>query len=81
MNSKLCNYMNFARNNKEEIMIDPKDALTEQELENLVALDASAQTEAAGGITAAAGLAIGAAALAGVSTACTDTCSSWVKNL
>ena len=52
-----------------------------QELENLVALDASAQTEAAGGITAAAGLAIGAAALAGVSTACTDTCSSWVKNL
>ena len=81
MNSKLCNDMNVARNNKEEIRIDPKDARTEQELENLVALDASAQTEAAGGITAAAGLAIGAAALAGVSTACTDTCSSWVKNL
>ena len=59
-------------------MIDPKDALTEQELENLVALDASTQAEAAGGVG---DLVIGLAGLAGVSTACTDTCSSWVKNL
>lgn len=66
-------------------MIDPKDALTEQELENLVALDASAQTEAAGGgvtvATAVGGLVVAAAGVAGVSSACTDTCSSWVKNL
>lgn len=58
-------------------MIDPKDALTEQELKNLVALDASTQAEAAGG----GDFLIGLAGLAGVSTACTDTCSSWVKNL
>ena len=65
-------------------MIDPKDALTEQELENLVALDASAQTEAAGGVavaTAVGSLVVAAAGVAGVSSACTDTCSSWVKNL
>lgn len=62
-------------------MIDAKDALTEQELKNLVALDASAQAEAAGGALGGLALALTAAGVAGVSTACTDTCSSWVKNL
>jgi hypothetical protein len=41
--------MNFALNNKEEIMIDPKDALTEQELDRLVELDAASQGDVAGG--------------------------------
>lgn len=65
--------------NEEEIMNNFNDSLTEQELDQLVALDASTQADIAGGATITIHISVEVMDTLEVTVPCTASCPSWVK--